>query len=255
MNNYLLAIEAMQQMADAGAAPVDGFDRAHYEQTFQQAYELYLPAFDAIEELYNSVAEPGVMISNMAQAYTDRSAEKLQNLSKRQAEQEMLNRNMYLAVIVFPAILHYKGNSSQELCDAIQRTWKEQFPKSNVQPAELEFIQKGFHHKWCYVTTAVCTTLGKGDHCYELETLRSYRDLYLANTEDGYEKIQNYYDVAPSIVKHINERSDSRMIYRNLYDEYIEPCIHMIERGENEKCERLYQEMLVNLKQQYFYVQ
>lgn len=41
--------------------------------------------------------------------------------------------------------------------------------------------------------------------------------------------IRKYYDVAPSIVKHINQRPDRKEIYQSIWDEYLSPCIRLIE--------------------------
>ncbi len=254
MNNYLLAIEAMKSMSRDGNKPLAGFNRTDYQGMFELAYQSYVPAFDAIEELYNSVAEPETMISNMAQSFTEEAAAQIDALPRRQKEQALMNHNMHLAVIVFPSILHYKGQSSKPLCDALVDAWKKAFPKSNVQPAEVEFIQKGFHHKWCYITTAACEVLGMEDTCYELNLLRSYRDEFMAKKENGFELIQKYYDVAPSIVKHINSRADKQEIYVSIWDQYIVPCIRYIEEGRNEECEEMYQRMVEDMKTAYFYV-
>lgn len=94
--------------------------------------------------------------------------------------------------------------------------------------------------------------LNKPDDCYELTLLRRYRDGYLAEQPDGEELIAMYYDVAPSIVKHINRQPDSAAIYSRIYTEYLLPCIRMIERGELSECRELYTEMVNDLKEKYF---
>ncbi len=253
MNNYLVAIELMQKMSEASGEKLDNFNKRDYPAAFEQIYQSFLPAFDAIEELYLTVAEPEAMLANMAAAYTDTAVEASGKLPRRKVEQDIMNRNLYLAVFVYPAILHYKGQSSQPLSEALQKAWKEAFPKSNVTAAEMEMIQKGFTRKFCYITTAACEFLGMDDHCYELDLLRSYRDTYLEQLSNGEDLIDRYYDLAPSIVKHIDERPDRSEIYHTTWDRYILPCIRLIEAGDNAQCEQLYEQMVLDLKDKYFF--
>ena len=167
----------------------------------------------------------------------------------------MMDMNLVMAVYVFPMILKYKGKSSQPLVDEIMAQWKKAFPRSNIQPAEYEYIEKGFHKKFCYITTAVCQTFGKPDDCYELTLLRNYRDHYLAELPEGEEIIKAYYDVAPTIVKHINKQKDSSDIYHGIWTQYLSPCIHLIEDGRNEECKELYKQMVEELQKEYFYTE
>ncbi|MDY3250661.1 MAG: CFI-box-CTERM domain-containing protein, partial [Candidatus Choladocola sp.] len=139
------------------------------------------------------------------------------------------------------------------LADKLVAGWKKQFPKTNIQAEEFQFIEKGFHKKFCYITTAVCETFGKSDDCYELTTLRDYRDNYLASLPEGEELIRMYYDVAPTIVKHINQKSDSGEIYRSIWDTYLAPCISMIEHHQLEDCRSHYEDMVHTLQKEYFY--
>ena len=193
------------------------------------------------------------MISNMADALAGKAKSEVDGCPKRNArETMMMSLNMQLAVYVFPAILHYKGKSSQPLADAIGKKWKEVFPKSNVRAAEVEFIEKGFQRKFCYITTAVCESLGRADDCYELTLLRSYRDNYLSSTQEGEKAVSAYYDVAPTIVKHINALEDAPSVYQGIYEAYIQPCIRMIEEGKNQECAEKYYEMVCDMKQMYF---
>ena len=256
MSSYQTAIEMMQTLLNPEESALESFNRRNYSSSFQTRYQKYVPAFDAIEELYHNVLEPDTMLNNMAQALTETAIAHIDSLNRKsQKDNALMNFNMQLAVFVFPAVLHYKGDSSKPLAEAIRKSWKEAFPKTNVQPAEMEFIEKGFHRKFCYITTAVCTTQGKPDDCYELTLLRDYRDGYLASLEDGEQLITKYYDVAPTIVRHINERSDSDQIYNQIWEDYLSPCIHLIEDGQNEECKVLYMQMVYDLQDAYFYSQ
>ena len=254
MSDYQTAVETMQKMLNKDISVLETFNKKNYKSSFEREYQKYVPAFDAIETLYHTVREPQEMLENMAQALTDSAVEQLNEIKRRSVRDNIqMNFNMQLAVFVYPSILHYKGDSSRPLCDAILASWKKAFPKSNVQAAEFEFIEKGFHRKFCYITTAVCDSLQKGDDCPELMLLRSYRDGYLSFVEGGEDMIRRYYDVAPSIVRHINERGDAKQIYQGIWTDYISPCIDLIENGENEACRKLYMQMVDDLHRDYFF--
>ena len=254
MNNYLVALEGMKSMLLEIEKPMDSFKKKYYEENFNKVYQKCLPTLSAIEEVYNSVMEPDTTIKNMAKALVDTAVEKVDACPKKNQKQAMMmDLNLTMAVFIFPAFLNFKGNSSRPLVDQILVEWKEAFPKSNLQAAEYEYIEKGFHRKFCYITTAVCETFGKPDDCYELTTLRNYRDHYLAGLPEGERIIRAYYDVAPTIVKHINKRDDSADIYADIWKRYLSPCISMIENGKNEECKELYTEMVETLRKEYFY--
>ncbi|MDO5344885.1 MAG: CFI-box-CTERM domain-containing protein [Lachnospiraceae bacterium] len=255
MNNYLVALEGMKTLLVEIESPLEGFKKKQYPDHFHFLYEKSIPMLDAIEAVYTSVIEPEAFLDNMASAMVESALEKLENCKKRsQKENLMMDLNMSMAIYVFPILLEYKGKSTQPLVDKLLAKWKEAFPKSNLQAAKYEYIEQGFHKKFCYITTAVCETFHKPDNCYELTLLRNYRDDYLANQPDGEELIRAYYDMAPTIVKHISQRRDAGQIYAQIWEEYLSPCISMIEEGDPQGCQNLYIKMVETLKESYFYL-
>lgn len=103
----------------------------------------------------------------------------------------------------------------------------------------------------CYITTAVCKTLNKPDDCYELTTLRQFRDIWLSNQIDGTKLINNYYETAPKIVTIINYLDNSKDIYHNLYNKYILECINYIEQNKFDECKNTYINMMNYLIKEY----
>lgn len=254
MNHYLNATDILSGLFSSADVSLDSFARKTYKGNFEKLYQSLVPAFDSIEELYKTVGVPQDMLANMAKTLTDQALARVEECkSKNAKETAKMNLNMQLAVFIFPAILNYHGESSQPFADAVGKAWKEAFPKSNVTAATYETIEQGFHRKFCYITTAVCENTGRGDDCYELNLLRDYRDSYLGSLENGSELISSYYDVAPSIVKHIDCRSDSAQIYTGIWQDHIRPCIELIERGENELCAQRYMDMVAELREKYFF--
>jgi hypothetical protein len=255
MNYYLTGIEGMPKLLDDCSDPMPYFKKNLYSSTFKRFYQENIGTFDAIENGYNSVIDKDQFLENMANALTEHAVE-LIGACKRKSEKEhkQMDLNMAVAVFVIPMVLEYKGNSSKPLSDKLLESWKKAFPKSNIQAAEFSFVEEGFHKKFCYITTAVCESFGRADDCYELTLLRDYRDTYLAASPEGEAMIREYYDVAPSIVKHIGQQESPRAIYRSIWDEYLAPCITMIEQGQKEECAQLYREMVYDLKDRYFAV-
>ncbi len=96
----------------------------------------------------------------------------------------------------------------------------------------------------CYITTAVCQEFGKPDDCYELTTLRNFRDNWLKLQDDGEELIKQYYDTAPILVEKIDKQSNKIEIYKYLNETYLSKCLQHIENEENELCKEVYIEMM-----------
>lgn len=254
MNYYLTGIEGMPKLLDCCEDPLAFFKKKYYADAFRKMYQENFATLDAVENGFNMVIDKDTFLENMANALTARAAERV-NTCKRKKDKEQLQMdlNMIMAVFVLPMVLEYKGNSSKPLADKIIASWKKEFPKSSLTAAEFDYIEKGFHKKFCYITTAVCDTFGKTDDCYELTLLRDYRDTYLASLDGGEELIQEYYDVAPTIVKHINCSASSHEVYQDIWKTYLQPCIAMIENNKLEECRNLYQEMVYHLRDEYFY--
>ena len=75
----------------------------------------------------------------------------------------------------------------------------------------------------------------------------------MLSREDGEAVIQEYYNVAPTIVKHISRRPDSDEIYQGIYENYLKKCVHLIEENELEECRRIYSDMVEEMEKQFFF--
>ena len=107
-----------------------------------------------------------------------------------------------------------------------------------------KIMKPGGKHKGCFLTTAVCEYLGKTDDCEELTTLRAYRDEWLAKQPGGVELIEEYYEIAPGIVRAMKDSPNYGELCEELLSSYIRPCLALINQGRNEECKRLYIEMV-----------
>ncbi len=100
----------------------------------------------------------------------------------------------------------------------------------------------------CFLTTA-CMHHYKNnfdDNCYELTVLRWFRDNFVA-TED----INHYYEIAPIIVKSINESLDSNEIYKSIYKRIILVCVNAIQNGNYELAYNTYRNAILDLETEY----
>jgi TPR repeat protein len=103
----------------------------------------------------------------------------------------------------------------------------------------------------CFITSAVCKSLGHPDDCYELMSFRRFRDEWLAYQKDGKALIDDYYRIAPAIVKQIDASNQSSRIYCNLWDDYLSKCLDLIENGAFEECREIYTNMVHSLREKY----
>lgn len=103
----------------------------------------------------------------------------------------------------------------------------------------------------CFLTSACVEAKGLPDDCYELTTLRRFRDEYLAHAECGQCTIARYYEVAPKIVEKIKAGEDAMSVFERIYTELVLPCVALIEKGENEACRARYQAYVEMLEKEY----
>ena len=98
----------------------------------------------------------------------------------------------------------------------------------------------------CFITTACCEVLGLDDDCFELRTLRRYRDEVLAKRPGGVADIAAYYELAPLILARL-PREARQMRLRSVYARYILPSALAARLGLDTLAYRLYVRMLTEL--------
>lgn len=97
----------------------------------------------------------------------------------------------------------------------------------------------------CYITTAICSVLGKSDNCYELQLLRNFRDSYVKSLPDGDKLIAAYYEKAPYIARFIeSKRKEKEHVLLTLYDNFLRSCIDDIEKGHKDRALSTYKRMV-----------
>ncbi|MDE7418240.1 MAG: hypothetical protein K2N44_18365 [Lachnospiraceae bacterium] len=103
----------------------------------------------------------------------------------------------------------------------------------------------------CFITTAVCLTMGKPDDCEELTAMRLFRDKWLRDQPDGSKLIEDYYQTAPAIVDKIDQQPDRESIYSAIYKDYILPCVDCVKAEKFADSKKIYVDMVTSLKEQY----
>lgn len=102
----------------------------------------------------------------------------------------------------------------------------------------------------CFLTTACVENKGLPDDCYELQTLRSFRDRYMRNSPDGAELVDDYYKMGPAVVRKINALECRTEVYDHIYGTLILPCLEMIEKEKFASSMRYYRDYVVELDRQ-----
>ncbi len=103
----------------------------------------------------------------------------------------------------------------------------------------------------CFITTATLQSLGKDDNCEELQIFRNFRDNWLLAQPNGKRQIEEYYKIAPKIVSAIDNSSDKKEAYSNLWMTSILPCLECINQGHFEMARNIYLETVNDLKKKY----
>lgn len=230
------------------------FHKKTYEDTFKIEYDAVRALLQKIDVEYEHSTDKDAAFQMMTEALFAKLKEVFAEIpNKRKREQVAIDYNMTFVTYFLPILNYHSSIACKKLAEYIVETWNRDFASQKIGNATYEEVYSGFKTRLCYITTAVCNSLGKGDACYELELLRGYRDSYLLSQEEGADIVNEYYDIAPTIVNRINKREDADMIYRQVWEKYLSRCISMIENDNREACKELYTEMVRELQGKYLY--
>ena len=99
----------------------------------------------------------------------------------------------------------------------------------------------------CFVTTACLKHHQESfdDDCYELTTLRYFRDTYVIKYHP--DDIDEYYRIGPGIVSAINKRTDRLVIYDDIYKNLVLKTITALQESP-ESAFKIYKDYIRNLK-------
>lgn len=102
----------------------------------------------------------------------------------------------------------------------------------------------------CFLTTACVNYYALPDDGYELNTLRTYRDTYLAASSGGKNLIKEYYRVSPEIVSLVNKDSEKKTVYAFIYEKVLAACSE-IEKKNYPLAKTIYVSLVKSLMQRY----
>ncbi len=100
----------------------------------------------------------------------------------------------------------------------------------------------------CFLTSACVESHALPDDCFELQTLRAFRDRMVAKSGEFRELVADYYSCAPKIVRAINAAPDSSRHWRRLYDDLVVPCVRLICSGCEKEAWKLYRGVVEELR-------
>jgi hypothetical protein len=114
--------------------------------------------------------------------------------------------------------------------------------KTSASTTQFLTEDNTYEYDDCFLTSACTISKQLPDNCYELQTLRNFRDEYMKSSNYGNNLVENYYQIAPEIVKKINRLENKKEVYDYMYQTLVLPSLAYIEAGENENAMEYYKE-------------
>lgn len=102
----------------------------------------------------------------------------------------------------------------------------------------------------CFITTSCVKYFGLDDNCYELTTLRNFRDTQLIKSTEGLHLVQQYYAIAPRLVKKLESDRDRKNIFNEIFIQ-IQLACSAIENKDYKKARAIYKEVVRHLMNRY----
>lgn len=103
----------------------------------------------------------------------------------------------------------------------------------------------------CFITTAVCRALQKGDDCEELMVMRRFRDDARVADPLLQEMIGEYYRVAPEIIQRIQASGQADAVYQQLWTDELCPVLRNLHHHEYRQAALGYIAMVERLSHQF----
>jgi len=92
----------------------------------------------------------------------------------------------------------------------------------------------------CFITTAAVKYNQEADDGDTLNTLREFRDSFMATKPHLQDLVKQYYDTAPALVEKLESSPNAQQIFNILYTDYILPAKQKIKAGDNDAALLLY---------------
>ncbi|MFU0831663.1 MAG: Zinc ribbon domain-containing protein [Oscillospiraceae bacterium] len=237
------SVRLLPDEAFSTRVPLERLNAKNYPGIFESYRDVISPALLAYLEEEKAYGEPA------AETFADALVEGFERIEKniRASSAAAFDLRICITALTVPAILDLNTPAADHLADLFLKKWNEAH-KQSLGKATYSTILNGFRKKLCFVTTAVCTQLGKGDNCEELQMLRAFRDGYLAKSPHGMQKINEYYLFAPMIVSAVERSGKAQEEWKRIYKSHLMPCISALKQQKPQICERLYENMMLELE-------
>jgi hypothetical protein len=98
----------------------------------------------------------------------------------------------------------------------------------------------------CFITTACVKYYGLDDDCYQLETLRKFRDNHLLKSSQNKSLVEQYYRIAPILVKCLEEDTNRKDLFKEVFKEINFAC-KAIDENNFEKATNIYKDVVIYL--------
>lgn len=103
----------------------------------------------------------------------------------------------------------------------------------------------------CFLTTACVEARNLPDDCYELTTLRDFRDSFVKGLPEGNQIVNEYYEIAPRIIEKIDSLKNSSRVYEDLYGKLVRRSVELIDLGRKKEAFENYKSIVQELKASY----
>lgn len=257
---YLEALEKIPNLLEDYEKLLSEFTRNAYRKAFERYEQTGISVLMPMERYASLANENSEKIAeeatNRLMECIDRRMQGVKNTITGPAKDRTLDRyRFFLTIYTVPMVRHLHYSISEPLAEQILVQWCGRYPKFPFKKADFDDLEAGFRRRGlCFITTAVCETLNKEDDCYELNTLRSFRDHYMQNSPEGQALIEEYYQIAPPIVTYINMSQNRDEKYKEIWIDYLQPCIKDIEEGNPNLCQERYIQMVQELRHEMPYM-
>lgn len=98
----------------------------------------------------------------------------------------------------------------------------------------------------CFITTSCIKYFGLRDDCYELQTLRKFRDEYLLKNSKNRALVNQYYSIAPNLVKLLELSRNKKELYSKIFSRINSAC-QAIEAGRLNNAKIIYKDAVLYL--------
>jgi hypothetical protein len=159
---------------------------------------------------------------------------------------------LYLVIGILFAIQYVRNNGDTELGFFVALFWPIRLLYVIIYPI-LEHFEPRPPESGCFITTAVCKTLGRADDCDELIKFRHFRDTFMKATPETQAEIEEYYAIAPAICAKIDAQGEQKAAakYAAIWENALKPAFQALQSGDNQKAHDLYKEMVLALKSEF----